>query len=144
MSQHPSHVLMLHLPLRYLGASHFTDHAHHTIVPLHVIYTHSSPLSWVHLSRPGLVTMCIDVIVIVSRGILLCSFHCFFKTVRTALRSSRLLCCALPPLFSTVQIPQRSRMKQSSSLTLSLTAPWRRSPLRQRTKCLHRFQGVLG
>jgi len=31
---------------------------HHAIVPLRVIYTHTSPLSWVHLSRPGLVTMC--------------------------------------------------------------------------------------
>ena len=39
--------------------------------PCH-LYTHTSPgspLSWVHLSRPGLVTMCIDVIVFVSRGI---------------------------------------------------------------------------
>ena len=47
--------------------------------PCH-LYTHTSPgspLSWVHLSRPGLVTMCIDVIVFVSRGILLCSFHGF-------------------------------------------------------------------
>ena len=34
-----------------------------------------------------------------------------------------------------MRILQRSSMKQSSSLTLSLiTAPWRRSPLRQRTK----------
>ena len=27
--------------------------AHHAIVPLHVIYTRTSPLRWVHLSRPG-------------------------------------------------------------------------------------------
>ena len=33
-----------------------------------------------------------------------------------------------------VRIPQHSRTKQSSSRTLSLTAPWRRSPLRQCTK----------
>jgi len=48
---------MLHLPLRYLNASHFTAiTAHHVIVPLqHVIYyTNTSPLSHsrVHLSIP--------------------------------------------------------------------------------------------
>jgi len=43
--------------------------AHQAIVPLHVIYTRTSPLRWVHLSRPGLVTMCIDLCLIEGTGV---------------------------------------------------------------------------